>query len=152
MILLESSAFIENLRKNGRRDIKARVKSALLASKAALCEPVLLELWSGCKAGKEAEVLEAFQATLPILACDALVWKYAKENTRYFRSKGLTLSNFDILIFSIALRHNAGIIAVDKAYAKMRDTLRSAHGATSGRAPTLTPRALRSARGKPSAD
>ncbi len=126
MILLESSAFIENLRENGRRDIKARVKAALLNSKAALCEPVLLELWGGCKAGKEAKVLKAFESTLPMLECDALVWHHARNNARLFRAKGFTFSNFDILIFSIALRHNAGIIAVDKAYAQMRDTLRKA--------------------------
>lgn len=42
----------------------------------------------------------------------------------FFRSQGLTFSNFDILIFSTALRHNAGLIAVDKAYQKMRDAMR----------------------------
>lgn len=124
MILLESSAYIENLRKNGRRDIKARVQAALLASEAALCEPVLLELRGGCRAGKDSKALQAFESTLPLLPCDEIVWQYAKENARLFRSKGFTFSNFDILIFSIALRHNAGIIAVDKAYLKMRDVLR----------------------------
>jgi len=126
VILLESSAFIENLRAGGRRDIKARVKAALLASKAVLCEPVMLELWAGCKAGKEAKVLRQFESTLPSLPCDAEAWQLARRNAILFRSRGLTFSNFDILIFSIALRHNAGIIAVDKAYAKMRDAVRKA--------------------------
>jgi predicted nucleic acid-binding protein len=127
VILLESSAFIENLRENGRRDIKGRVKAALLASRAVLCEPVLLELWAGCSGKKEAKALKAFEATLPILACDSLAWQLAKEHTQIFRAQGLTFSNFDILIFSIAFRHGAGIIAVDKAYAKMRDALKKAN-------------------------
>ena len=124
MILLESSAFIENLRANGRRDIKARVKAAILASRACLCEPVMLELWAGCRAGKEAKALKQFESTLPFLECDTATWRLARENARLFRAKGLTCSNFDILIFSIAVRHNAGLIAVDKIYAKMRDTFR----------------------------
>ncbi|MBS0617203.1 MAG: PIN domain-containing protein [Spirochaetes bacterium] len=128
MILLESSAFIENLRFNGRGDIKARVKSALLSSQAVLCEPVLLELWAGCRAGKERQALEVFEETLPILECDATVWSLARQNAKLFRAKGQTFSNFDILIFSLALRHEAGIIAVDKAYAKMRNILRKELG------------------------
>lgn len=128
MILLESSAYIENLRKGGRQDIKARVRAALLASKAAMCEPVLLELWAGCR-GAEAAVLKSFESTLPKLECDAEVWRLARENAVLFRSKGQTFSNLDILIFSIALRHNAGIIVVDKAFAKMRDLVRAAASA-----------------------
>jgi len=128
VILLESSALIESFRHTARKDILARVRNAVVTGKAAVCEPVLLELWAGASGTAEKKKLREISDLLPCLACDAEVWQLARENAKLFRSKGLTFSNFDILIFSIALRHGAGIIAVDKAYAKMRDTVRKSRG------------------------
>jgi predicted nucleic acid-binding protein len=126
VILLESSALIESFRANARKDILARVRHAITSDVAVVCEPVLLELWAGVRGADEKKKITQLQNILPSLECDAETWLLAKENAALFRSKGLTFSNFDILIFSTALRHNAGIIAVDKAYAKMRDTVRKA--------------------------
>jgi len=123
VILLETSALIENLRASGRKDIKARVQAAILSTDAALCEPVLLELWAGAIGKKDAKVISAFEDALPTLECDTEVWQLAKKHAREFRAMGLTFSNVDILIFSIAVRHNAHIVAVDKAFAQMREAL-----------------------------
>lgn len=123
MILLETSALIENLRAGGRKDIKARVQAAILSTDAALCEPVLLELWAGAIGRKDAKVIRAFEDALPILECDKEVWRLAKEHARKFRANGLTFLNVDILIFSIAVRHNARIVAVDKAFGQMRQAV-----------------------------
>lgn len=126
MILLESSALIESFRRSARKDFLARVRNAIVSGRAVVCEPVLLELWAGASGHSEKKKIEEIQSLLPSLECDALAWRIARENAILFRSKGLTFSNFDILIFSIALRHNAGIIAVDKAYANMRDIVSKA--------------------------
>jgi len=128
VILLESSALIESFRKNARKDIIARVRNAIINGEAAVCEPILLELWAGASGLSEKKKIQEISETLAILECDAMVWSLARQNAKLFRAKGQTFSNFDILIFSLALRHEAGIIAVDKAYAKMRNIVRKELG------------------------
>ena len=125
MILLESSALIESFRKKGRGDIRARVQAALLSNSAAVCDPVLLELYAGAAGRKDIDMIGDYEKHLPVLPCDDKVWKLAREYARLFRSSGKTFSNFDILIFALAKRHNAGIIAMDQAFKKMNELLRA---------------------------
>lgn len=124
MILLESSALIEAFRKKGRADIRARVQAALLSNAAAICDPVLLELYAGAAGRKELDMISDYEKNLPVLQCDGRVWDLARDYARLFRSNGKTFSNFDILIFALARRHNAGIIAMDRAFKKMYELVR----------------------------
>lgn len=75
MILLESSALIESFRRNGRKDILARVRNAVVTGVAALCEPVMLELWAGAKGRLEKIKIQEMQNLLPMLECDAGGWR-----------------------------------------------------------------------------
>ncbi|MBI2027659.1 MAG: hypothetical protein HYS98_07670 [Deltaproteobacteria bacterium] len=52
LVLIDSSSWIEALRKNGKREIKDRVERLLVEGQATSCEMVLLELWNGAR-GKE---------------------------------------------------------------------------------------------------
>lgn len=124
MILLESSALIESFRKKGRADIRARVQAALLSNAAAVCDPVLLELYAGAAGRKDLDMIGDYEKNLPVLPCDEKVWNLAKTYARLFRDSGKTFSNFDILIFALARRHNAGIIAMDRAFKKMHELVR----------------------------
>ncbi len=126
MILLETSALIEAWRKNGRADAKARVESALRSGKAALCPPVVLELRAGLRRVEEFQLLEDYLEVVELLEVDTAVWNLAGERTRFFRERGLTVSNFDTLIFSVAERHNADIVTVDRHFAMMREALKGA--------------------------
>ncbi len=125
MILLESSALIEAFRKKGRADIRARVQAALLSNAAAVCDPVLLELYAGAAGRKELDMIGEYEKNLPILPCDDKVWSLARDYARLFRSGGKTFSNFDILIFALAKRHEAGLIAMDRAFRKMHELVRA---------------------------
>lgn len=119
MILLESSALIESFRKKGRADIRARVQAALLSNSAAMCDPVLLELFAGAKGEKELALLRDYELHLPVLPCDNEAWALARSLAQNFRRQGKSFSNLDILIFAIARRHSAGIIAMDRAFQQM---------------------------------
>jgi|GEM_PF-2862918 len=121
MILLESSALIESFRRKGRADIRARVQAALLSNAAAVCDPVLLELYAGAAGRKDLDMIGDYEKNLPILPCDDKVWSLAREYARLFRSRGKTFSNFDILIFALARRHQAGLISMDRAFKKMHE-------------------------------
>ena len=124
MILLETSALIEAWRKNGRGDAKARVESALRSGKAALCQPVILELSAGLKKPEEFKLLQDYLDVLPLLPITDEVWHLAANRARLFRTKGLTVSNFDTLIFATAEHHDANIVTIDRHFAQMRDVLR----------------------------
>ncbi len=125
MILLETSALIEAWRKNGGGDAKARVESALRSGKAALCQPVVLELSAGLRKNEEFKLLQDYLDVLPLLPITDEVWQLAASRARLFRTNGLTVSNFDTLIFATAEHHNANIVTIDLHFAQMRDILKS---------------------------
>ena len=124
MILLETSALIEAWRRNGRGDAKARVESALRSGRAALCQPVVLELSAGLKKSEELKLLQDYLEVLPLLRITNEVWQLAATRARLFRANGLTVSNFDTLIFATAEHHNANIVTMDRHFAQMRDVLK----------------------------
>ena len=124
MILLETSALIEAWRRNGRGDAKARVESALRSGRAALCQPVVLELSAGLKKSEELKLLQDYLEVLPLLPITNEVWQLAATRARLFRANGLTVSNFDTLIFATAEHHNANIVTMDRHFAQMRDVLK----------------------------
>ena len=124
MILLETSALIEAWRRNGRGDAKARVESALRSGRAALCQPVVLELSAGQKMSEELKLLQDYLEVLPLLPITDEVWQLAATRARLFRANGLTVSNFDTLIFATAEHHNANIVTIDRHFAQMRDVLK----------------------------
>ena len=125
MILLETSALIEAWRKNGRADAKARVESALRSGRAALCQPVVLELSAGLRKPEEFKLLQDYLEVLPLLPVSDAVWQLAARRGRLFRASGLTVSNFDTLIFATAEHHNANIVTIDRHFAQMREVLRT---------------------------
>ena len=125
MILLETSALIEAWRKNGRADAKARVESALRSGRAALCQPVVLELSAGLRKPEEFKLLQDYLEVLPLLPVSDAVWQLAAKRGRLFRASGLTVSNFDTLIFATAEHHNANIVTIDRHFAQMREVLRT---------------------------
>jgi len=95
----------------------------LRSGKAALCQPVLLELRAGLKRKEEFDLIQDYVDVLPILPVTDKVWETAGERARFFRSKGLTVSNFDILIFAVAECHNTNIITIDSHFSAMREIL-----------------------------
>jgi len=124
LILLETSALIEAWRTNGRADAKARVESALRSGKAALCQPVVLEMRAGLKRPQEFQMLQDFIDVVAMLPVTDEVWQLAGERARAFRKQGLTVSNFDTLIFAVAEHHDADIVTVDRHFGLMRDALK----------------------------
>lgn len=56
------------------------------------------------------------------------VWNLAGERARLFRSAGITVSNFDVLIFATAEHHNANIVTIDRHFAQMREALKKKTG------------------------
>ena len=92
------------------------LEQALLAGSVVTCGVVQYELLQGIrKPGEEEMILSAFQA-VPFLEMTQSLWSEAGRLAAQLRSKGHTLPLSDILIATLAKKHSAAILTVDKHF------------------------------------
>ena len=96
--------------------LSKRLEEALLAGSVVTCGVVQYELLQGIrKTGEEKLILSAFQA-VPFLEMSQSLWREAGRLAAQLRSKGHTLPLSDILIATLAKKHTAAILTVDKHF------------------------------------
>jgi len=120
MIVIDTSSWIEMLRPDGRKDVKARVISHLRNGEARLVPMVRLELWNGAKGDRERRALREFERVLPELKMDSLVWDQACALAQKARSAGVTVPSTDILIAACAWHHGAEIESSDRHFEELK--------------------------------
>jgi predicted nucleic acid-binding protein len=111
--LVDTSSWVEALRRDGREDVRARVRDLVLAGDAVLCDMVLLELWNGAHGERERHDLAAMEQDLEIVPTTAAAWQLASEIARRSRDSGRTLPATDILIAACAGAAGTSVEAVD---------------------------------------
>jgi predicted nucleic acid-binding protein len=116
MVLIDTSAWIEALRKKGDENVRADVDRFLRNGKARLTEPVLVELFHGANGSSELEFLKDLQGSIPILPCNSSCYEMAIQIAQLSRKKGITVSSMDLLIFSVAKFYKAEIISKDRHF------------------------------------
>ena len=121
MTLVDTSAWIEQLRKKGEPAVRRRVEHLLSAGEAAWCALVRLELWNGVQAGSETTALTEMQKTIPELPIDTEVWRLAVEMSRRCRRAGLTIPSTDHVIAACARRHGVALEHADRHFDQMLD-------------------------------
>ncbi len=116
MTLVDTSSWIEALRKGGNARITEKVKKLILEGEAAVCPIVLLELWNGAQGQNEKKHLRLLAHTLPCAEITPDVWERSYEIAQQCRDKGKTIPSTDILIaacadyYSYEIEHNDGHI------------------------------------------
>lgn len=113
MTLVDTSAWIHSLRRDGDRAIRERVAALLTAGSAAWCPLVRAELWNGAQAGHERKVLRDLERDLAELPLTPDVWDAAYELARTARSRGLTVPTTDIVVQACANHHGTGLLHAD---------------------------------------
>jgi len=119
MTLIDTSAWIEFLRRAGDPDVKGRVASYLDAGIAAVCGPIEFELLSGARPSEAAGVHTAisFCETLDFTrAC----WRRAAELEAGLRGRCVTVPRDDVFVASAALEYGVPIYACDAHFELMR--------------------------------
>jgi predicted nucleic acid-binding protein len=116
MIIIDTSLWVHQLRRQGDAKKRAKVEELLLAGEAAWCAPVRLELWRGIGAEKEARVLKEYEQVLPEYAVDEEVWAQACELAYRCRRTGKTAPFADILIAACARHHKLEVAHDDAHY------------------------------------
>ena len=119
MVLVDSSVWIESLRRDGRLDIKVGLENLLEEYEAAWCGPVKLEVLGGARA-QDRKALETEFQCIPYLPMMDDSWDAAKNLAWRLRDKGCTAPWNDILIASLALKAECRVYAIDKHFEMMQ--------------------------------
>lgn len=109
MTLVDSSSWIQALRKTGDESVRQRVHALLSTGEAAWCDLVRLELWNGAPGEAEKKALRQFDRDLPCLETSREVWDLACELARKSRTAGLTVPATDLVIFACAQHHGVAL-------------------------------------------
>jgi predicted nucleic acid-binding protein len=119
MKLVDSSAWIEFLRRKGDPSAKNAVARLIEAEAAAYTCPIRFELLSGARPGEEADLEAALQFShrVPFEQDD---WPAAARLERHLREKGVTIPRNDLFVATVALRTGLTIACRDAHFDAIR--------------------------------
>jgi len=120
MTLVDTSAWIEFLRKDGVPEVKSRVAAKVELGEAAHCGAVLFELLTGARPSEMSDVREALSFSV-LLDFPVACWERAGNLERSLRVKGVAVPRDDIFVAAAALEHDMPVLAHDSHFALMRD-------------------------------
>lgn len=109
MTLIDTSSWIEALRKDGDPAVRGRVQVLLQTGDASWCDPVRVELWHGVRGPAEQKMMQQLDADVTLLPITDSVWAKACELARRSRAKGLTVPATDLIIAACAWAHGVPI-------------------------------------------
>lgn len=113
MKLVDTSAWVHQLRRNGDAGVTHRVENLLHMGQAAWCAPVRVELWAGVNNDRERKILRIYEETLPDYPVTPEVWRLACEIASRGRGKGLRFPAVDLIVAACARHHGLEIEAAD---------------------------------------
>lgn len=120
MVLVDSSVWIEALRRNGRLDVKLALENLLDAYEAQWCSPVRLEVLGGARPGDRTK-LGRHLSVIPYRACSEEDWDRSVALAWKLRDNGLTVPWFDVVIGALALCDNVRLYALDAHFARISE-------------------------------
>ena len=115
-LLVDTSAWIDTLRKDGDPVVRSQVTAAVTAGTAVLCDLVLLELWNGARGTAEMEMLQDLERDLETVETTPAVWAAAREMARTCRQRGITVPATDLVIAACAESHGLSLLHRDRHF------------------------------------
>jgi len=120
MVIVDSSVWIETLRRDGRLDVKVALESLLEEYEATWCGPVKLEVLGGART-QDRQALEEQFSCIPYFPMNDPAWEAAKNLGWRLRDKGCALPWNDILIATLSINAGCRVFAIDKHFDLMQD-------------------------------
>lgn len=119
MKLVDTSAWVEFLRRKGDPQVKQAVARLMEANRAAYTCPIRFELLSGVRSEEEADLEQAFSFSrhIPFEADD---WREAAMLERLMRTKGLTIPRNDLFVAVVAIRARLPVVCRDAHFDSAR--------------------------------
>lgn len=115
-VLVDTSAWVEALRRRGHEATREAVGAALSEGRAVTCPMVILELWNGAQGASETRMLRDLEGELEVVDIDDTVWSTARDLARACRSAGVTAPATDLLVAACAARHSLGLLHHDRHF------------------------------------
>ncbi len=105
MVLIDSSWWIEALRRHGNSQIREEVRELILKGEAGWCDLIRVELWVGARGTEDRKTLHELEADLITFPLDHQVWSKACLLAEKSRAAGKTIPATDLVIAACAWRH-----------------------------------------------
>ncbi len=118
-VLIDSSAWVQFLRRKGDPAAKLRVRDLIAGGQAVWCPVILLELWRGCSNQTDRDELRELQAEITSLEMSDQVWNLSFDIAAKCRPNGLVIPPTDLLIFACAQIHQVEMYHFDKHFAAL---------------------------------
>jgi predicted nucleic acid-binding protein len=118
MVLVDSSVWIEGLRRKGSLEVKLALEGLLEAYEAQWSSPIQLEVMGGAKA-QERKHLEFYFSVIPFRRCEQADWERGVAFAWKIRDAGITVPWLDALIASIALHDGVRVYSIDRHFSEM---------------------------------
>jgi predicted nucleic acid-binding protein len=118
MVLVDSSVWVEALRRNGRLDIKLAVEGLLDVDEAQWCSPARLEVLGGARPDERRRLGDHFSA-IPYRACDEQDWDRAILLAGKLRDNGFAVPWLDVVIASLAVHDGIRLFTIDEHFKKI---------------------------------
>jgi len=112
-VLVDTSAWIDALRKGGDPVVREAVRNATAEGEAVLCDVVRLELWNGARGDAERKILRALERDLELAPSPPEVWDAAVKLAAACRHKGITVPATDLLVAACAAHHALSLLHHD---------------------------------------
>jgi predicted nucleic acid-binding protein len=120
MTLIDTSAWIDFLRKAGDPTVKKQVAAYIDLGDAAYCGPVEFELLVGARPSEIGDIRKglgfSFLLDFP-LSC----WHEAAKIEKELRGKGVTVPRDDVFVAAVAVHHGVCLYTADPHFTLMRD-------------------------------
>jgi predicted nucleic acid-binding protein len=113
MTLIDTSAWVEALRRDGDEGVRSRVARLLQSGHAVLCDIVILELWNGARGEYERSKLQQITETLDRVPTTDAFWTAANNLAATCRTQGITVPSTDLLIAATARVHGLELLEAD---------------------------------------
>ena len=120
MVLVDSSAWIESLRRNGDMRVKLAVEGLLEAYEAQWCSPVRLAVLGGARLEERALLGKRF-SVIPYRPCREDDWDRAVALAWRIRGKGLAVPWLDVLIAAIAIHDGVRLYSIDTHFIRIAE-------------------------------
>lgn len=118
MVLVDSSVWIEALRRSGSLAVKVGLENLLEVYEAQWASPVRLEVLGGARP-QERHRLSAHFSVIPYRRASEEDWERAVALAWKLRSSGLNLPWLDILIAAIAMHDGSRLYTIDNHFTKI---------------------------------
>ena len=113
MKLVDTSTWIQALRRQGEPIVRERARLLVTSGQAVCCPIIRVELWAGVGKDHERQMLREMEQRIPELAINDEVWDLACELADRCRKAGKRVPPNDLIIEACARFHTVEVDAAD---------------------------------------